>query len=371
MKKSLRILILNWRDPKHPSSGGAELLTHEIARRWARLGHQVTWFGSSFEGAKQFEKIDGVYFIRKGRWWSVHLFAFFYYQTSLKNKTDYIIDEVHWFPFFSALYAPSKTTALICEVANKLFYRIFPYPIALAWRSIEKFYLLLYKNVPAMVISPSTKKDLLKEGHISKNITVLPMGLTIPKGLKLQPKEKKPTIISLGRINKQKGIMDIIEAFHHIHQRFPECKFWIVGSGDPDYVAEVKQKVDEYNLTSATTFFGFVSDEKKYELLARAHLLIGASLQEGWGLTIPEAGLVKTPAVVYKTQGVQDVILHKKDGLLVKTTPKALAEGILSLVKDKAEYRKMQNEVYKKSSNYSWDDTAEVAMQTILRKKNT
>lgn len=368
MKKSLRILILNWRDPKHPSSGGAELLTQEIAKRWVKAGHHVTWFCSSFKNAKSTESIDGVEFIRRGRWWNVHLFAFYYYQTFLKNKTDHIIDEVHWFPFFSALYARSKTTALICEVANKLFYSIFPFPIALAWRGIEKFYLSLYKNVPAMVISPSTYKDLVAEGYNPKKIIVLPMGITVPKVIKIYLKEKKPTIISLGRLSKQKGIMDIIEAFHLINQRQPNCRFWIVGSGTEEYMSEVNKKVDEYNLRSAITFFGFVSDAKKYELLARAHLLIGASVQEGWGLTIPEAGLVRTPAVVYNTQGFQDIISHKKDGLLVKTNPKALAEGILSLVNDSVLYKRIQTEVYKKSKEYSWDTTAKVAMQALIGK---
>lgn len=371
MKKSLHILILNWRDPRHPSGGGAELLTHEIAKRWVKSGHKVTWFCSSFKGAKTYETIDGVAFMRKGRWWNVHIIAFLYYVFSLKDKTDYIIDEVHWFPFFSAVYAPKKTTALICEVANKLFYKIFPFPIAIIWRGIEKTYLHLYKNVPAMAISPSTAKDLIKEGYNSKKVTILPMGLTIPKDLKLYPKEKRPTIISLGRLNKQKGIMDIIEACYLISKRYPECQFWLVGSGEESYISQLKRKVAEYNMESVVTFFGFVSDKKKYELLARAHMLIGASVQEGWGLTIPEAGLVKTPAVVYNTQGVQDIINNKKDGVLVKQSPKALAEGVLSIILNRDTYKRMQEEVFTKSKKYSWDDTASTAMQVLLREKYT
>src|SRR6266571_4976822 len=126
----MKILILNWRDIKNPSGGGAEILTHEMAKRWINSGHQVMQFSSLFKNAKSKENIDGVDFIRKGKWWTVHVFAFFYYHSHKKN-IDVIIDEVHWFPFFAAMYAPGKTLALTCEVASKLLFKIFPYSVAL------------------------------------------------------------------------------------------------------------------------------------------------------------------------------------------------------------------------------------------------
>ena len=55
-----KILILNWRDIKNPNSGGAEVLTHEMAKRWVLWGHEVTQFSSKFRGAKGEEVVDGV-----------------------------------------------------------------------------------------------------------------------------------------------------------------------------------------------------------------------------------------------------------------------------------------------------------------------
>ena len=40
--KRMRILILNWRDIKHPQAGGAELVTFEHVRAWAKAGHHAT-----------------------------------------------------------------------------------------------------------------------------------------------------------------------------------------------------------------------------------------------------------------------------------------------------------------------------------------
>jgi glycosyltransferase involved in cell wall biosynthesis len=361
----MTILILNWRDIKNPAGGGAEILTHEIAKRWVLQNHTVFQISSSFENAKKKEIIDGVQFIRMGKWWNVHILAFFYYSFVLKNKTDVIIDEVHWFPFFAAVYEPRKTVAFICEVADKLFFAIFPYPFALLWRLLEKIYLSVYKNVPAMVISKSTKDDLLKEGHSRSNIIVLPMGLTAPAKLKIYPKEKVPTLIYVARLNKQKGIFDTLEAFSLIKNKIPEVILWIVGSGEKNIVQQIKEIVKEKKMEKSVKLFGFVSEEKKFELLARAHLLISSSVLEGWGLTIPEAGLTKTPAVVYNTQGFRDIIENKKDGILVDANPSALAKAAVTVLEKRDLYKRLQIAAEKKAKGFIWEKTADKALKFL------
>lgn len=169
----MNILILNWRDIRNPNSGGAEILTHELAKGWVKAGNKVTLLTANFKNGKKSEAVDGINIIRLGRWWNIHFVAFFYYIFKLRKRTDIIVDEVHWFPFFAAVYAKKKTIALTCEVANKLFFTLFPFPVAYAFRLLEKVYLFLYKNVPALTISESTKKDLIKEGIRRDLITVL------------------------------------------------------------------------------------------------------------------------------------------------------------------------------------------------------
>jgi hypothetical protein len=49
----VNILIYNWRDIKNPASGGAEILTHEIAKRLVSKGHKITIFTAAFAGCKK------------------------------------------------------------------------------------------------------------------------------------------------------------------------------------------------------------------------------------------------------------------------------------------------------------------------------
>lgn len=360
----MKILILNWRDIENPQGGGAELLTQEIARRWVKWGHQVIQISAHFPGSKKKEIIDGVKIIRLGRWWNVHFLAFLYYLVKLGRQTEIIVDEVHWLPFFSALYAWKKTILFACEVANHLFFQIFPSPLALIGRLLEKIYLWLYQDLPALAISPSTKKDLVRAGFKKEKITVIPMGLSTPDKLKIFPKEKKPTLIYLGRLNKQKGIEAAIDAFHLIKQKIPHCQLWVVGSGEENYVKKMKQKIASLRL-KGTKFFGFVSEQKKFKLLSKAHLLLVPSFHEGWGLIVSEAGCVGTPAVAYKVAGLKDVVKNGFNGVLVNPRPKKMAQAVIAILKDQAQWKQLQKGAIKEAAKYNWDKTARKALLVL------
>lgn len=365
----MKILILNWRDIKNPEAGGAEVLTQEMAKRWVKWGHQVIQISSGFSGSKKEEVVDGVRIIRLGRWWNIHLLAFLYYFKNLRRQTDVIVDEVHWFPFFSALYARKKTVLLVCEVASKLFFQLFPYPLALLGRLVEKIYFRCYRHLPVLAISPSTKKDLIKEGFREKDITIIPMGLTLPKRLKIYPKEKIPTLIYLGRLNKQKGIEDALMVMAKVKKNFAPINLWVVGSGDSQYLKKLEKRVADLGL-KVIKFFGFVSEEKKFALLSRAQLLLVPSFHEGWGLVVPEAGRVGTPVVAYQVAGLQDVVKNGVNGVLVKPYPDAMVQAIITLLNSPQKLAKLSDGALREAKKYGWHKTAKKAL-VILEKIRT
>lgn len=367
----MRVLILNWRDIKNPAAGGAEILTHEMASVWVRWGHSVIQISAKFNRSKSQEIIDGITIIRIGTWWSVHFFALIYYLKNLRGKVDVIIDEVHWFPFFAALYERKKTVLFACEVAEKLFPHVLPPFLANFGIALEKIYFKLYRNIPALAISPSTAKDLIARGFKEKNITILPMGLTVPKGLKKFPREKTPTIIYLSRINKQKGIEDAIDAFKIINELIPNSHLWVAGSGLPEYVAKIKRKVGDYGLTHAVKFFGFVDEKKKFELLSRAHVMIFPSIHEGWGIVIAEAGIMGTPSAVYNVAGVRDVVKNGERGIVTeKNHPELLAKAIIRYLKNGKLYKGLITEIKSFEKEVGWENTAKVAFSVLSKYEN-
>ncbi len=364
----MRILVFNWRDIKNPQAGGAELLTHELAKRWKKHGHTVTLFTSGFSGAKADDAIDGVTVIRRGRWWSVHGLAFFYYLLHFRSLVDVVVDEVHWYPFFSVLYARHKTVLLACEVANRLFFQLLPYPLALLGRWLEKIYLFIYRSTPVMAISPSTKRDLVAEGIDAGQITILPMGVTVPKTASRLKKSMHPTILFLGRLHPLKGARDAIDAFALIRKKLPSAKLWIVGEGQSRYKKQLDTQIHSLALASSVTFFGHVSERRKFELLAAGHLLLVPSVHEGWGLVVAEAAHVGTPAVGYRTAGIADVIVDGKTGVLVPPgNIEELALETLKLWEDRARYKRYQTAGKKRALSMNWGNTALVALSVLVK----
>lgn len=368
----MRILILNWRDIKNPSSGGAEILTHEIAKYLAQKGNDVVLFSSRFERSKSNEILDGVKIIRKGHTIvryltrSVHFLAFQEYKKYFKGNIDLIIDEVHGFPFFTPLYAKEKKIALVCEVAGNLWFKLFGPFLGLAGWLVEKLYLrIIYRNTQFITISESAKESLIRNGVNKKNIKVIPIGFSFPKQTIKASKEKEPTLIFLGRVAKSKGVEDAILVLEKL-KHFSKIKLWVVGKGDSDYVESLKKLIKDFGLKDKVTLYGSVSDYKKFELLSRAWILIHPSKTEGWGINVIEANAVGTPAVGYNVPGLKDSIQNNKTGLLTdKNSIDSLVNKTALLLNDKEMYGRFSREVIVWSKRFEWQNAGEKTWSII------
>lgn len=367
----MRILILNWRDIKNPTSGGAEVLTHEMAKRWVKLGHSVIQFSSKFPGSKTEEKIDGVKFVREGKadirylFNSVHFAAFNYYNKYLKGNVDVVVDEIHGIPFFTPFYVKEKKVALICEVAGRIWDTNFPFPFNMIGKFMERNYFRFYKDINFITISNSTKEELLRSGVENKRISVLPMGFTRPTKLPNFNKEQRPTLIFLARLLKAKGIEDAIKACQIIKKDFPSLSLWVIGRGEKSYEKKLKDMVKNLRFERNIKFLGFVDQDKKFELIQKAHLLLVPSLKEGFGLTVPEAGLVGTPTVAYNVEGLKDIIKDGENGFLVSPNFREMAQTVKRILSDKILYLNSQKAVISFASRLSWDKTATKALSIL------
>lgn len=370
----MKILIFNWRDIKNPLSGGAEILTHEMAKRWVKWGHRVTQFSASFpDGVKQ-ETIDGVQIIRRGApdilsfSIPVHFWAFWYYWTKFRGRFDLVIDEIHGIPFFTPLFVKERKVALICEVANEIWGQMFAFPWSMIGLLTEKFYFYVYKKTNFLTISLSTQKDLISAGIPKEKITILPMGVTLYPLKKRPAKEKQPTLIFVGRLCRMKGIAEAISAFKLITKTFPKARFWIIGSGDKAYIKYLENLVKRKKLVNQVKFFGFVSEKEKFAYLARAHLLLHPSKREGWGLVVHEANSVGTPVVAYDSPGLRDIVRNGVNGrLCMNCSPEKMAKIAIDLLKNLSLYRQLQRDGLVEVKKASWNKTAKVALATLER----
>lgn len=360
----MRILLLNWRDIKNPKHGGAEIVTFEHAKEWVRKGYKVTWFTSGFEKAKKRESIDGIEIVRWGNQFTVYLLAPIYYFLN-KNKIDFVVDEIHGFPFLTPLFVKKPKFAIIHEVADEIWDYMFSWPISKLGKMSEKHYFRFYKKVDFLVPSESTMSDLVSKGIPKRNINIFYCGANLYPLLKNE-KEKAPTFIFVSRLVKMKGIQRVISAFEVIQRRMPDSKLWVVGDGESRDVAEFKKMAKSLQVENKVEFFGKVEESKKFNLLRRAHILLHASVKEGWGLVVIEAGSQKTPSVVYNVGGLRDSVKNNKTGIVLRhNSYEELARKAVDLYLNVKNYQKLQEGAYKWAKSLTWEKSTSASLSLI------
>lgn len=348
----LQILWLNWRDLKNPDAGGAEVVTHEVAKRLINRGHSVTLFSARFHNCSCSEYIEGINIIREGGKYTVYNRARKYYEKN-KNNYDIIIDEINVKPFLTPKFVKEKPIiALIYQISPEQFLLELPFPISYIGHYLEKRWLAWYRDVPTITISQSTKHDLEKLGY--KRIVVVPVGTDAIPLSAVPIKEPSPTIVFIGRLKRHKLPDHALIAFSIIKKQFPDAKLWVIGEGYLRKELESKFKINDI------TFYGRVSSELKYELLSRAHLAIVPATREGWALVVTEANSMGTPVVAYNVPGLKDSVIDNETGILVESnTPASLASSAVSLLRDRSRLFTLSSNALSNSRQFSWDSCAD------------
>ena len=363
------VLILNWRDITHPQGGGAEKVTHEIARRWVAWGHRVTLFCASFSGALPEEVIDGVHIVRRGHQRTVHWEAYRYYTKQLRGRCDVIIDEVNTIPFFAPLYAREPVIMYNNQLAREVWRYEAPFPLSAIGYIVEPAYLQVYRRTPIMTISHSTEHDLRRLG-LPGPYTIIPMSIDTEACETLPPIDTKAhvlTLIFVGRVVPSKRVDHIIRALKYLQRdNAVGAQLWIIGAWDNGYRRMLDRQIVELGLSDHVTFFGHVDRATKETLMARAHVFIMTSVREGWGLVVTEANALGTPAVVYDVPGLRDSTLNGKTGLVCsRNTPAEISRAVMLLQQNPALYTRLRAAAWSMARKLNWDETAREAWRAV------
>lgn len=363
----MKILILNWRCPKHPLAGGAEISLEKNALYWFERGFEITWFASTFNKSKKEEKYKGITIVRKGSHYTVFAWFFLSWIFGKFRDNDIIIDSFHFFPFFTPLFIKNKLIiSLINEVAGDVWFDNLPLPLAFIGYRLEPYIIKFYRKIHFITGSLSTAADLQKLGIRKQNIKIINHGFTPLPITKKFKKEKKPTLLFLGRLSKDKGIEDALLMLELLIRDNSDITLWIAGKFESDkYEKRLRRLINEFKVKNNCNFFGYVSEEKKAELLQRVWVLVHPSVKEGWGLNVIEANSIGTPAVGYNVAGLRDSIINNKTGLLVDPDALSLADGIEDLIDDKKSLQLFSQEAKKWAKTFSWEIAGEESFRYI------
>lgn len=327
----------------HPEKGGAEAYTFELAKALIEKGARVEWVSSRQKNLKAEETLEGITFIRRGNELTTHLCGFLY---ALKKNPPLIIDEFNGIGFFT--FFMKNSIVLVHQLYDEFWQAELGF-IGRPLKWMERALLTLYRKRPAITVSASTCEDLKRLGF--KDVTIIHNGVDLIPLQKTPEKEKNLTLVFLGRLKKTKNPEDAIKAFWAVHQTIRDSKLWMVGQGPL-----AKHLRDRFGNMPEIDFWGFVDDQKKYDLLKRAHFLLVPSIGEGWGQVVIQANAMGTPAIGYDVKGLRDSIQNGRTGFLVGNSDE-MAARVIDLWKEEQRYEEICRNALEWAKTLSWEKT--------------
>jgi len=110
--------------------------------------------------------------------------------------------------------------------------------------------------------------------------------------------------------------------------------------GDGPLRSELEDMIEELGLAENFVLAGFREDIP--EVLAALDVLVLSSLREGLPMILLEGMAMARPVVATDIEGISEVVEHNRTGILVPPKdPQALAEGIITLLRDRDKARRM------------------------------
>lgn len=142
-----------------------------------------------------------------------------------------------------------------------------------------------------------------------------------------------PALLTLARLDAQKGHSFLIDAIAQLAPRFPKLTALLAGDGPLE--AALRAQAAQLGISDRIKFLGYRDDAPR--LLEAADLVVLPSLYEGLPLVAIEALAVGRPLVATAVDGTPEVVLDGKTGLLVPPADsRALAAAIERLLLDPA-----------------------------------
>lgn len=223
--------------------------------------------------------------------------------------------------------------------------------------------------------------------------------VTVPNASAVTPEENKTDadpgyVLFVGRVSPEKGVHDLLRAFHDVLRQFPSAHLHVVGGigsapleymvglSDDPHVADLRVyyerkgdgKKDPYGtfleeaageeLGKRIFFEGRIPHNQIDACYRRAAVLVNPSLSESFGMSLVEAMMHRVPVVATRVGGMTHIVDHGLTGLLLDpANPSALAAAICQILADAETSRRMGDAGRKKAlDRFSWEKATDVLL---------
>ena len=363
--RALRILVANWQDRENPRAGGAEEHLHQVFGRLAGRGHRVTLLCSGWKGCAPTAEIDGIEVHRAGGRHTFNLAAPLSFQRRLGDEAfDVAVEDLNKVPILAPLWSGARAHVLLVHhlFGATAFREANPLLATATWL-FERVVPSVYRGLPCVAVSRSTREDLARRGLDPSRITVIRNGVDLAGLAPAATRFADPTVVYLGRLKRYKRVDLVLRALARLRERGARATMIVAGRGDARPVLEDTAR--RLGIDDGVHFAGFVPDEEKHELLSRSWVHALTSPKEGWGITSIEASACGTPTVASDSPGLRETVRHGETGLLVPHGDVDALASALARVLNPATRDRMGRAARAMAERYTWDGVAD-AFEELL-----
>lgn len=337
----------------------------DLIRTLLKKGHQVYAFTSEYtaEDLKKIEKLGATPFTytlnRGGLNPLADIIAT--YQLSKKIKAinpDLVFSYFSKPVIFGTLAAKLAKAPRVVGMLEGLGYTFTEQPEGFSKKTqlIKKIQVFLYKiALPQLdqliFLNPDDPKDLIEKYTINvKNIEVLG-GI----GLNLQDYPYQPLsdihlplkFLFIGRLLKEKGIHEFVQAAKLVKKTYPDTEFTVLGAIDHHNLGALQQtELNTLISSNIIQYPGHVSNIKDW--IADNHVFVLPSYREGVPRSTQEAMAIGRAIITTDVPGCRETVINTNNGFIVpKWNPEALAKKMIYFIEHPEQVRLMGAESYK------------------------
>ena len=259
---------------------------------------------------------------------------------------------------FGTLAAKLAKVPCVIGMLEGLGYTFTEQPEGLSKKTqfIKKIQVFLYKMVlpqlnQLIFLNPDDPKDLLEQYGIKvKKVDILGgIGLNLKDyPYKCIPHIQQPiNFLFIGRLLKEKGIHDFVQAAKKVKEKYPKTQFTVLGAIDTHNLGALQQsELDDLISSNIIHYPGHVKNVKDW--IAGSHVFVLPSYREGVPRSTQEAMAIGRAVITTDVPGCRETVENGVNGFLVpKWNPEALAEKMIYFIEHPEQIEMMGYESYK------------------------
>ena len=228
------------------------------------------------------------------------------------------------------------------------------------------------KNLDTLIlVSDSLRnfyKKKMKESNYKCKCVFIPNMLdSIPKELSALDETR---IISIGRLSKEKGFIDLIELYKKYKDKNPNSDWYLDIVGNGSERNKIVDRIYSYKLTNDITMHGYLRKKELNELLHESSIYVMTSYTESFGIVLIEAMSHGIPCIAFTSaEGANDLIINDYNGYLIENRDyDKMIEKLELLIADKEKRKVLGKNAREFSLKYSSDNIKKQWLDLLKRR---